>query len=79
MEEIKEIKFDEALQQLESIISKLETGNLPLEESIELYKKGKSLSTFCHHKLQRIETEIIKLVDESGNIGEFDEDGDAAG
>ena len=76
MAEKKEVKFDEALQQLEGIIRKLEAGNLPLEESIELYKDGMLLSTDCHQKLQKIEAEVVKLVDASGNVSEFDEGGD---
>ena len=72
---MEEIKFDEALQQLEGIIQRLEAGNLPLEESIELYKQGMTLSTECHKKLQKIEAEIVKLVDASGNISDFDESG----
>jgi len=76
MAEKKEVKFDEALQQLEGIIHKLEAGNLPLEESIELYKKGMTLSTEAHQKLQKIEAEIVKLVDASGNISDFDESGE---
>jgi len=69
----KEVKFDEALAQLEGIIRQLEAGNLPLEESIELYKTGMSLSTVCHKKLQKIEAEVVKLVDETGNVSEFEE------
>lgn len=76
MAEKKEVKFDDALKQLEGIIRKLEAGNLPLEESIELYKKGMTLSTDCHQKLQKIEAEIVKLVDASGNISEFKESGE---
>ena len=75
MAEKKEVKFDEALQQLEGIIRKLEAGNLPLEESIELYKEGMTLSTDCHQKLQKIEAEVVKLVDASGNVSEFAEGG----
>lgn len=75
MAEKKELKFDESLQQLEGIIRKLEAGNLPLEEAIELYKEGMTLSTDCHQKLQKIEAEVVKLVDASGNISEFDESG----
>lgn len=71
----KEIKFDDALQQLEGIIRRLEAGNLPLEESIELYKEGMTLSTDCHQKLQKIEAEVVKLVDASGNMSDFDESG----
>ena len=71
----KEVKFDEALSALEAIIRKLEAGNLPLEEAIELYKEGMTLSTDCHKKLQKIEAEVVKLVDASGNVSEFDEGG----
>jgi len=74
MAETKEIKFDEALVQLEGIIGKLEAGSLPLEEAIELYKEGMTLSTTCHTKLQKIEEEVVKLVDASGNISEFEGD-----
>lgn len=76
MEEKKEIKFDEALGALEGIIRKLEAGNLPLEESIELYKEGMTLSNDCHQKLQKIEAEVVKLVDASGNVNEFNEGGE---
>lgn len=75
MAEKKEVKFDDALQQLEGIIRKLEAGSLPLEESIELYKEGMTLSSECHQKLQKIETEVVKLVDASGTVSEFDEGG----
>jgi len=73
--EINEVKFDEALGQLEKIIRQLETGNMPLEQSIELYKKGMTLSSECHKKLEKIEAEIVKLVDTAGNISEFNESG----
>lgn len=68
----KEIKFDEALVQLEEIIRKLEAGSLPLEEAIELYKEGMTLSTTCHDKLQKIEAEVVKLVDATGVVSEFE-------
>ena len=71
----KELKFDEALAEFEGIIRKLEAGNLPLEEAIELYKQGMTLSANCHAKLQKIEAEVVKLVDASGNVSEFDEGG----
>ena len=73
MAEKKEVKFDEALEKLEGIIRQLEVGNLPLEEAITLYKEGMMLSADCHKKLQKIEAEVVKLVDATGNISEFDE------
>jgi len=76
MAEKKAIKFDVAMQQLEEIIRQLEAGNLPLEESIALYKTGMTLSTDCHKQLQKIEAEVVKLVDESGNLSELSESGE---
>jgi len=74
MADKKEIKFDEALMQLEEIIRKLEAGSLPLEEAIELYKQGMTLSTTCHTKLQKIEEEVVKLVDAAGKVSDFEGD-----
>jgi len=73
----KEVKFDDALAELETIIAKLEAGNLPLESAIELYKVGMTLSTDCHKKLQKIEAEIVKLVDSAGNVSDFDSESGA--
>ena len=70
----KEMKFDEAMTELEQIIVKLEAGNLPLEETIALYKQGMTLSTDCHKKLQTIEAEVVKLVDASGEVSDFKEE-----
>ena len=71
-----EVNFDEAMGQLELIIKKLEAGNLPLEESIELYKEGMSLSGVCHSKLQKIEAEVVKLVDAAGDMSDFNNNGE---
>ena len=38
---------------LEEVVKKLETGDVPLEDAITLYKKGMELSAFCHEKLTR--------------------------
>jgi len=73
MNDTKDLKFDEALFELETIIRNLEAGNLPLEESIELYKKGMTLSVNCHQKLTQIEEEFVKLIDPQGKISNFNE------
>lgn len=74
MADKKEVKFDEALAQLEAIIGKLEAGSLPLEEAIKLYKEGMTLSATCHTKLQKIEADVVKLVDAAGNLSDFEGD-----
>ncbi|MCL1951119.1 MAG: exodeoxyribonuclease VII small subunit [Turicibacter sp.] len=66
------ISFDEALNELENVVRQLEMGELPLEQSIELYKKGMELSGQCHQKLQKIEAEVTVLVDANGNTSDFE-------
>ncbi len=68
-----ELSFDQALMQLEQVVKQLEVGNLPLEEAIALYKQGMSLSTACHQKLEKIESDVALLVDSSSAITEFNQ------
>ncbi len=70
------LNFDEALRQLEQVVRQLEAGNLPLEQSIDLYKKGMLLSGECHQKLQQIESEVAKLVDPTGAMADFEVSGE---
>lgn len=66
------IRFEEAMLKLEEIVQKLETGDVPLEDAISLYKKGMELSAFCHGKLQDAEKQLITIIDEEGNKAPFD-------
>jgi len=54
--------FEQALQQLEQIVQKLEKGELPLEESLKLYEEGIRLSRLCHAKLEEAEGRIEVLL-----------------
>jgi len=64
-----EKSFEEALQKLEEIVSRLENGDIPLEESINIFKEGVQLTKFCKEKLNEAETQLKKLVkDENGNF-----------
>ena len=47
--------FEAALKKLESIVQRLEQGELPLEESLTLYEEGIRLSRLCHAKLEEAE------------------------
>src|SRR4030088_747781 len=53
--------FEAAIAELESIIKKLEEGDLALEQSLVLYERGVQLSRFCHTQLEQAErrTEIL--------------------
>ena len=58
----KELTFDQALQELEEIVQKLETGGLPLEESMDAFESAVKLGKFCDEKLTGAEQKIQQLV-----------------
>jgi exodeoxyribonuclease VII small subunit len=62
-------KFEDALSKLEKIVSKLEGGDIPLEESLKLFEEGIRLSRFCNQKLDEAEKRVeILLKDKEGNL-----------
>ncbi len=63
--------FAVAITDLEEIVRKLEQGDVPLEEAIDLYKKGMELSKFCHEKLSNAEQQLISIVGEDGQKQPF--------
>ena len=61
--------FEAALQKLETIVQRLEKGELTLEESLALYEEGIRLSRLCHGKLEEAEGKIELLVkDARGDV-----------
>jgi exodeoxyribonuclease VII small subunit len=60
--EIAGLSFEKALAELEAIVSKLESGNAPLEESISLYERGAALKAHCEAKLKSAQEKIEKIV-----------------
>ena len=62
-----DLKFEDCLTRLEQIVSALETGNLPLEESLKVFEEGIALARHCSRYLDDAERRIELLVkDESG-------------
>ena len=59
--------FEAAIAELESIVKKLEEGDLPLEKSLELYERGVQLSRFCHSRLEQAERRI-EILNERGQL-----------
>jgi exodeoxyribonuclease VII small subunit len=55
--------FEAAIAELESVVKKLEEGDLPLEQSLALYERGVQLSRFCHARLEEAERRIDILTD----------------
>lgn len=56
------LSFEQALQQLETIVQQLEKGQVPLEESITFYEKGTALKAHCEAKLRDAEARVEKIV-----------------
>lgn len=65
MEETK-VSFEEAMEKLEQIVGRLESGDVPLEQAIELFQEGMRLSNICSGKLEQVERKIEMLLEEGG-------------
>jgi len=62
-----DLKFEDCLARLEQIVGALETGNLPLEESLKVFEEGITLARHCSRYLDDAERRIEMLVkDDSG-------------
>jgi exodeoxyribonuclease VII small subunit len=59
--------FETAIAELETIVRKLEEGDLALEASLQLYERGVHLSRFCHARLEEAERRI-EILDERGQV-----------
>ncbi|MCX5903990.1 MAG: exodeoxyribonuclease VII small subunit [Proteobacteria bacterium] len=55
-------RFEEALQELENIVQRLEDGNLSLDESLALFEEGIKLSRLCSQRLDEAEKKIELLL-----------------
>jgi exodeoxyribonuclease VII small subunit len=61
-------RFEDALNKLEKIVSKLEEGDIPLEESLKLFEEGIRLSRFCNQKLDEAERKVEILLKEKNGV-----------
>lgn len=52
------LSYDEAFARLEMVLGKLETDDLPLEETLALYEEGAALATFCADRLEQAELRV---------------------
>ncbi len=59
--DIASLPFEKALAQLEDIVSQLEKGSVPLEESIAIYERGEALKKHCETMLRNAEMRIEKI------------------
>ncbi|HEV8659548.1 MAG TPA: exodeoxyribonuclease VII small subunit [Thermoanaerobaculia bacterium] len=60
-------EFEKAFKELETIVQRLESEELPLDESLRLFEQGINLSRFCHQRLEEVEKKIeLILADAKG-------------
>ena len=65
-----DLTFEESLARLEQIVAALESGNLPLEESLKVFEEGVALARHCGRSLEDAERRIEVLAkDEAGALG----------
>lgn len=57
-----DLSFEDALARLEGIVSRLESGQAPLEESITLYEEGARLKAHCEARLKAAQLRVEKIV-----------------
>ncbi len=65
------LSFEEAMEQLETIVDRLEEGDVPLEEAISIYKNGMELSKLCHEKLKSVEEQLTEILTSDGQKETF--------
>ena len=62
------VNFEEALEELEKVVKQLESGDLPLEETLALFERGVHLSDCCRKQLESAETRIEILLKRAGEV-----------
>ncbi len=61
MSDTTELSFEAALSQLEKIVTELESGQAPLEKSLDLYKRGAELKALCEARLEAARLQVEKI------------------
>ena len=58
---MKDMKYEDAVKKLTDIMEKLESGDIPLDKTFEMYEEGKKLIAFCRNQLTEAEGKILKI------------------
>lgn len=72
-----QLAYEQAFQELEAIVGRLEGGDLPLEQAITLFERGQALADRCAELLEKAELKLRQLVpdeDEGASEADFDMD-----
>lgn len=57
-DDLESLSYEDAFAQLEEILERMETGELPLEETLTLYERGSALAALCSRKLDEAELRV---------------------
>ena len=60
--DIESLTFEQALAELEQIVAKLESGQAPLDDSIQMYERGAALKAHCEKRLEAARLRVEKIV-----------------
>ncbi len=69
--DIENLNFEESLAELERIVNRLETGEVPLDDAIDEFNKAMKLVKICDEKLNSAEEAIAKIVNENQEVVDF--------
>ena len=58
---VEKMSFEDAMKELESVVGQLESGDVPLDQSIALYERGAALKEHCQKKLAEAEEKVAKI------------------
>lgn len=64
MKPIEELAFEDAFDELDTIVQQLESGELSLEESVTLFERGRTLAAHCQKLLDKAELRMSQLNDD---------------
>ena len=70
MDDIKNLSYEQAYRELNDLVGQLEAGDLPLDDSVRLYERGRLLASHCQTLLDAAELRIQKLNDD-GSLSSF--------
>lgn len=68
---MKEKKFEDCLQELDTIVKELESGNVDLDDAINKYTEAMKLVKFCSEKLNSATEQVNKILTEHNELKEF--------
>ncbi|MTT32690.1 exodeoxyribonuclease VII small subunit [Terrilactibacillus sp. BCM23-1] len=65
------LSFEEGMAKLETIVTRLEENDVPLEKAIDLFQEGVELSKQCQERLKKVEQKMDQLIEQNGEVKTF--------